>query len=264
MNIFSSKGSQKKDEAQERRKRTRTVSSTNLKVTFENLVAAIKATSGDSVDKVSVANMLNSIYYWIVFDASSQIDLPTVPGSGSTSKMWPHGATVDTRRGSVSSRAEGSSRRLEDLDISIARSVSKSVVSSTVDDDETSAFGTEASYMSPTFQHHPIVRQSTYPQVSQRNPMDYLVRNVGQIAINSPKYPSSHASDHNDPHGNVNRVVPGYAMTSAAPPPERVGETPEIPKAQIKKSKPPKALKVGAVERNMTEVSGGPPVSFPK
>jgi len=111
------------------------VSSTNMKLTFENLVASILAVPGESLDKGSVAKMVRGLYDWAVFDPNLQLDLPSPPGKPASSKMWPHGSVVNSRRGLQDSTRDERSRKLEDLDADAASIVASSVVSGTLDDD---------------------------------------------------------------------------------------------------------------------------------
>jgi len=109
------------------------MSSTDMRVTFENLIHSISAYSEDELDKDSVVKCLRSMYDWIVFDADMQLDLPIVPGSGQM-KMWPHGAKVDTRRGADVTPGEKSSRKLQEVDEKCIINVANSVVSSNLED----------------------------------------------------------------------------------------------------------------------------------
>lgn len=113
------------------------ISSVNMKLTFENLVASILAVPGELLDKGSVVKMVRSLYDWAVFDPNLQLDLPFPPGKPASSKMWPHGSVVNSRRGLQDSARDERSRKLEDLDADAASIVASSVVSGTLEDDRT-------------------------------------------------------------------------------------------------------------------------------
>lgn len=117
------------------RSRRGTVSSSDLRITFENVMHSVSMYQGDVVSKDSVVKCVESIYNWIVFDPDIQLDLPTVPGSHPVLKMWPHGATIDTRKKTEGNSAEKSSRRLRQLDEEAIFSIANSVISSTFEEE---------------------------------------------------------------------------------------------------------------------------------
>jgi hypothetical protein len=117
----------------ERHGKRKAVSSTDLRVTFENVISSVSGYPDTALDKDSVTKCLKSIYDWMVFDSNMQLDLPVPLGVG-TSKMWPHGATVDTRRGPDVTAVEKSSRKLKEVDDRTMVHVANSVVSSNVDE----------------------------------------------------------------------------------------------------------------------------------
>jgi hypothetical protein len=108
---------------------------TNVRLTFENLKATIDMMPENSLDKSSVARMVKTIYHWMMIDVNSQISLPSGAGNTGILKMWPHGAIVDSRRGTGTVARKSTSKGLDELDEDAASIVSGSVVSGTLDDD---------------------------------------------------------------------------------------------------------------------------------
>lgn len=123
------------DDRRERRSNSgrSNISSTELRVTFENLLHSTSKCDDDVLDKNSVMSCVVDIYNWMVFDRDMQITLPMAPGS-TESKMWPHGAKVDTRKRSESNIDVGSSKMLKQVDPSHVVCIASSVVSSNMDD----------------------------------------------------------------------------------------------------------------------------------
>lgn len=124
-----SNGDPRGDRASDRK----AISSTELRVTFENVIHSVSMYPGDTLDKSSVIKCLRSMYDWMVFDSDMQLDMPAIPGSSQT-KMWPHGAKVDTRRRPDATVGEESSRRLKEVEKGFMVHVASSVVSSSPED----------------------------------------------------------------------------------------------------------------------------------
>jgi hypothetical protein len=137
--MFSTKAPSRKSSHHRRESDTdratkrKTISSTDMRLTFENIICAVSAYPEVMLDKDSVVNCLKSVYDWMVFDSDMQLNLPIVPGSAQL-KMWPHGAKVNTRRQSDVVVGENSPRKLKDIDEKCMVNIASSVVSSNLED----------------------------------------------------------------------------------------------------------------------------------
>lgn len=111
------------------------ITSDELKTTFENLKTVISSDEEAYFEKESVVGMLESIYWWMVSDKNLQITVPSAPGSRNVRKMWPHGSTIDTRKREDLHRRKSDPRYLKELTDDEASTVASSVVSSAPDDE---------------------------------------------------------------------------------------------------------------------------------
>lgn len=72
----------------------RQITSQELKISFENLIAVVENSGEQLVLTASVVDMLQSMYTWVVVDANMQISVP-YGTNGAPAIMWPHGSRVD-------------------------------------------------------------------------------------------------------------------------------------------------------------------------
>jgi len=275
----SSKATEKKDAPNDVK---RVVSSDDLHITFENMISSISACRGESLDKQSVVQSIRSLYEWITFDRNCQLSLPVVPGSNTSSKMWPHGAVVDTRKQHPSKREEKGHMQLKELDEHAAIHVANSVVSSTFDDERSVKSRGEV---------------IMYPSTGQilnhggRTNEDYSAQRH-QEHVSVPPTPSYAAAGYHmytghpaqeipplnyAPYHTTNRIVPEvaprtmptgpagprYSIMGGVPPPARVQETPDIPHAEPRTKVKGKKARVGTARREYAnDDDGGVSVSF--
>ena len=121
--------------AAERARRFSRVPADDAKITFENMLHSVRSLPARSVDKESVARMIGGIYSWLSADKNGQIELPVPAGSNEERRMWPHGATVDSRRKLSIGNDDKQTTHLSDLDEEVGSVVASSVVSSTPGED---------------------------------------------------------------------------------------------------------------------------------
>lgn len=266
--MFSSKPSSRRGSSHKKdgeSKKRKVVSSKNLQLTFENIVTHISKQQGDAVDKDSVVKMLKSIYDWMVFDPNMQLDLPTEFGSNSSAKMWPHGATVDTRRKPDGEREKDSSRKLKDVDEGDVVQIASSVVSSTLDEERSVKSKGEVMYATPRGQVYGA-NTSRAASVPYSQHQSYtsgpMFGEPPQTLAPQPRH-TRMVPEGFHPSSAVPRAAQRYSVFGGAPPPERVNETPEILHAEPYPKKKGKKPKVGTTTRpQYGDDDGGEPVSF--
>lgn len=258
-------GSAKQEEGGSRRRRVRT---NNMKITFENILASVSAIPSDTLTKDSVAEMVKSVYTWMVFDPDAQISLPTGSGTSHVQKMWPHGAVVDSRRSGPYRPQDGDRRALEDLEEDMASTVATSVISSTVEQEKLIGHignitldpaDAQLQYQSQQFvgnreSSNMVPRPENFPPPSvhyDNDPTGY----ASAPRVHQPAPVRNNISS--------GRYVPRFSVVGGSQTPINVPDTPEETKVQRPVRRVPKAKpKVGSAPREINEESGGFPVNF--
>jgi len=239
-------GSKTVEERKERSRR-KIVSPKDLRITFENVMHSVSMYPSDVVEKDSVVRCIESMYNWMVFDSDMQLDLPIVPSSPVAVKMWPHGATIDTRRKTEADVNEKSSRKLRQLDEEAIFSIANSVVSSTFEEERPARSKGEVVIDMPRGE---IKGQRAHAHPNSSSLVD---RTAGRFTRVSP--------DMLQPAPvTARRAVPRYSVLEGTAPVSRAHETPDPNHAETYTVKRGKRPKVSAVKRE--EEDEGVPVLF--
>lgn len=250
--------------------RRRAISSKDMRITFENVIHSASMYSSGTVDKGSVVACLESLYNWMVFDPDMQLSLPVAPGSALV-KMWPHGATINTRRKSASCIDKTSSRKLKDIDEEAIVGIASSVVSSTFDEESVlkpkgrvmvdSSDGPElyGRQGQPAFAYGQNMYQPVYAPAAQHSmfnsmPTRIVPETYGRESNTYQSAPLSHGTS------QKSRTVQRYSVAGGAVPPITVQETPETVHAEMYTKKSSRRPKVATVRRG--EEEEGEPVAF--
>lgn len=245
----------------------------NLQTTFENMISVISSGEEAEFSRATVLKMIETMYEWMVFNPSSQIAIPSAPGSTTARMMWPQGSTVDTRRKKERSAVQSSPRRLRDIDEDCTSTIASSVVSSALEEETTKVKKGSVVYSSdPYVAPLNYVPFRGYTQGSQFQPLPQSPPQhveQGQASYDPrcgvPRglHYGSLGATPEERHLPVRpaRAAPRYSMVEgAAQPPERVEETPQLPYNEAVQKKAIRKAKVGAAARPMNNVEEGSPV----
>jgi len=213
----------------------------NMQSTFENMIAVIDKERTLSFTKDSVADMLKTVYEWLVIDPNTKITLPAVPQSGVQKSMWPEGSKIDTRRRRHDGDSKLNPRSLRDMGEDYDTVVASSVVSSTLEEDDMGVgIGTIIEDHSAAINH--LFGEQRPPPPRRNNPIMAPVGN--------------------------GRPTPRYSIVGGPVPIERVPETPEpsvtgpglVEHKQGDRRRKPKVGVSGKAKGG--DQSGGQPVMF--
>lgn len=245
------------------------ISSTDKKITFENMLASISSTQGNTLTKESVREMVESIYTWMVFDPNSQLAVPVEPGSSRKPRMWPHGAVVDSRKSGQAPPPDGDPRALERLADDVVSTVSTSVVSSIIEEEKlvgrTGAIvldnGEGVGY------HHaaPFSMQSRGYAAPSGRPDNFPPPAIQEAAeepsVHQPQSVYRHAVSKANADGQ--QYIPRYSILGGPQPPVDVPVTPDNDKPRrTMRRRVPGRLKVDTAPIGAQGAGGGEAVTF--
>lgn len=182
----------------------------DAKVTIENLISAIKEVPGNRLDKESVVDTIRDMYTWIMFDKDIQLTLPKAPGDPGTSKMWPHGAVVDSRKRRPSMPKGKDPRVLQDIDEDTVSVVTSSVVSSTIDE---------------------TGRSSRRGHIIYDGPSNYAIGGARMKTGRPDNFPPGGGAAEEageEAAENYRAQIPRYSVIGGAVPPTEVPSTPDV------------------------------------
>jgi len=264
------------------------VGSEDLRATFENVIAAVEKDDEEELSKDSVAELVRSMYEWMVFDPDRQVTLPSSSGSQVVRKMWPQGSKIDTRKSKDKRDVKSSSRSLRDVGDEYESIVASSVVSSTLEEEGTriergtilTGFSNQPhAYPPGTYglsAHGGLGHNSSQAQgldpFAYLQPQSYNSQAFGHPSLNASQ-PLQHQAHKSrapqmvpelsrgrDATGPSGKGVPRYSIVGGPAVPERVIETPDMSTVEKPKRKVTRKTRVGAASRPSDD--GGMPVNF--